>query len=401
MRRWWSRNAGTVLSGIGSKIAPVLYAPSRRPARGEIGSSSIVEPDAELGARHAGSHPGHGCCAVPRKCNITLRHSAADLLLPLSTSSFTLIYPPSQEVLCASAALCNPPTSHSFSHPIFLYIRSPGYPHIINQISNHVRQTLHRCPLRWPCCRLPRPCRRAQRQPHHSSLERGMYSHQQLPFLNITPDTSQIVPAGKPFEITWQPTTTNTVSLVLLKGPAINVIPQYAIVEGIPNTGKFTWTPDTGLEATASNTGYGIQIIDDVNGQYQYSTQFGISSSGKVETSKPAEVKPVDKTSAPAPSAPAATGYNTVPAAPTTIKTSAAPTSSPCTSTTVYVPAGTGAPLPPKNGTAPYPTGALPPKPSAPSTNGTVTPPPFLGAASGLQAGVGFVGAAAALAMLL
>ncbi|CAI6334879.1 unnamed protein product [Periconia digitata] len=211
----------------------------------------------------------------------------------------------------------------------------------------------------------------------------------------ITRPLNEIVPAGKAFEITWTPTTSNTVSLVLLKGPAINVIPQYAIVEGIPNSGKFSWTPDAALEATAGPNGYGIQIIDDVNGQFQYSTQFGISSSGKVSSSAPVP----SKSAAPAPSS---SGYAVVPSGvPTTIKTSAAPSSTPCTTTTAYVPAGTGSVYPPSNGTIPaVPTGALPPKPSSPVVGGNSTAP-FIGAASGLQAGVGLAGAAAALAMFL
>lgn len=216
----------------------------------------------------------------------------------------------------------------------------------------------------------------------------------------ITRPLNEVVPAGKAFEITWTPTTSNTVSLVLLKGPAVNVIPQYAIVEGIPNNGKFSWTPDTALEGTAGPEGYGIQIIDDVNGQFQYSTQFGISSDGKAEESKPAE-KPVEEPATSAAPAPASSGYAVAPEpVPTTIQTSAAPTSSPCTTTTAWVPEGTGSVYPPSNGTVPVPTGALPPKPSAPA-GGNTTAPFFPGAASGLQAGGVLAGAAAALALLL
>lgn len=214
----------------------------------------------------------------------------------------------------------------------------------------------------------------------------------------ITRPLNEVVPAGKPFEITWTPTSSNPVALVLLKGPAINVIPQYAIVENIPNSGKFVWTPDAALEATAGPNGYGIQLIDEVTGAYQYSTQFGISSSPKPASSSssaPSSSAPVSK--------PASTpsGYATAPAPvkPTTIKTSAlVPSSSPCTTITAYVPATTGSVVPPKNGTVPYPTGAVPPKPSAPA--GNTTAPFFPGAASGLQAGVGLAGAAAAFVLL-
>lgn len=91
----------------------------------------------------------------------------------------------------------------------------------------------------------------------------------------ITRPLIEVVPACKAFTITWQPTTTNTVSLLLLRGPSINVVPIQTLAEGINNSGSFVWTPAATLEADSSR--YGLQLIDDVTGQYQYSTQFGIS----------------------------------------------------------------------------------------------------------------------------
>ena len=87
-----------------------------------------------------------------------------------------------------------------------------------------------------------------------------------------------IVPAGSPFTITWTPTTTGTVTIVLLKGPSTNVIPQYPIAQNIANSGSFTWTPATDLVPSPNDMGYGLQLIVDATGQYQYSTQFGISN---------------------------------------------------------------------------------------------------------------------------
>jgi hypothetical protein len=91
----------------------------------------------------------------------------------------------------------------------------------------------------------------------------------------ITRPLNEVVPACKPFTITWQPTTPNSVSLVLLRGPSTNVVPLQNIVVGIANSGSYVWTPPATLEADTSR--YGLQLIDDVTGQYQYSTQFGIS----------------------------------------------------------------------------------------------------------------------------
>lgn len=82
------------------------------------------------------------------------------------------------------------------------------------------------------------------------------------------PGFMSIVPAGKPFTVTWEPTTDGTVTLVLLKGPSENAQPQYAIAEKIENDGSFDWTPKKDLEPTADATGYGIQLIVDKTGQY-------------------------------------------------------------------------------------------------------------------------------------
>ncbi|CAK43209.1 hypothetical protein CBS63078_1237 [Aspergillus niger] len=92
----------------------------------------------------------------------------------------------------------------------------------------------------------------------------------------LTPELNQVVPAGKPFEITWDPTTSGTVSLVLLRGPSTNVVPIQTIVEDIDNSGSYSWTPSTTLEP--DTTHYGILLVVEGTGQYQYSVQFGISN---------------------------------------------------------------------------------------------------------------------------
>lgn len=74
-----------------------------------------------------------------------------------------------------------------------------------------------------------------------------------------------------------QPTTTGTVTLVLLRGPSTNILPDSLIADKIPNTGTYIWTPSFGL--MPDTTGYGIQLIVDATGAYQYTSQFGISNS--------------------------------------------------------------------------------------------------------------------------
>lgn len=97
------------------------------------------------------------------------------------------------------------------------------------------------------------------------------------------PGLNSIVPVGEAFTVTWEPTKKDcaTVDLVLLKGPASNAIPQYAIAENIDNKGTFAWTPKKDLapsDAATPAMGYGIQLICDKSGAYQYTTQFGISN---------------------------------------------------------------------------------------------------------------------------
>lgn len=93
-----------------------------------------------------------------------------------------------------------------------------------------------------------------------------------------TPGLHDIIPAGKAYTITWNPTTPGTVTLVLLKGPSNDAKPLYPIVEGTMNIGTYVWVPKDNLEPSNGDTGYGIQLIVDATGQYQYTTQFGISN---------------------------------------------------------------------------------------------------------------------------
>lgn len=110
------------------------------------------------------------------------------------------------------------------------------------------------------------------------------------------PKAGQVVPVGSPFAITWtvrtrqspllvmhiiliplpQPTTTGTVSLVLLQGPSTNVQPIAYIAQNISNSGSYSWTPSNSL--APDTTHYGIELIVDSTQAYQYTSQFGISN---------------------------------------------------------------------------------------------------------------------------
>lgn len=226
---------------------------------------------------------------------------------------------------------------------------------------------------------------------------------------------AQSIPAGKPFTIQWTADSPNKVSLILLKGPSTNAVFNQIIVESIDNTGSYTWTPPTSLEGTAGPGGYGIQLIDDVDGHYQYSTQFGITNE------KPAESSAVASSSAaPVPSAsavePSKDGYATeTPAASSSAyEASSAPppaeSTSCTTTTTIYV--APPVPTAPSSGAPPasiiQPTGYLTvPESLKTSATGGYTVPTqtpiteFPGAASGLKAGLGLAGAVAAFVAML
>ncbi|KAL1963728.1 hypothetical protein VTN77DRAFT_7932 [Rasamsonia byssochlamydoides] len=150
-----------------------------------------------------------------------------------------------------------------------------------------------------------------------------------------TPGLNQQVPVGVPFEITWDPTTTGTVSLVLLRGPSTNIKPLYAIAENIPNDGKFSWTPSTSLQNDVTH--YGLLLVDDATGQYQYSTQFGISNPASAASSS-AAVSSAAATSAAVSSAVAASSAVPTPSetiVPVEETETATPTATPSVTATV------------------------------------------------------------------
>ncbi|KAL1596444.1 hypothetical protein SLS60_009090 [Paraconiothyrium brasiliense] len=229
----------------------------------------------------------------------------------------------------------------------------------------------------------------------------------------ITAPLIQSIPAGKPFTITWTADSPNKVSLILLKGPSANAVFNQVIVESIDNSGSYTWTPPTSLEGTDGPGGYGIQLIDDVDGHYQYSTQFGISNAAPVVSSSVAVSSSAYESSSAAPKPTVtASGYAVSSSAVETPSSTPVEASTSCTTTTtVYAPAppvGTGASSGAPPSSVIYPTGPLtvPQSLKTSATGGYIVPTStpvteFPGAASGLQAGLGLAGAVAALVAML
>ncbi|EAW08365.1 GPI anchored serine-threonine rich protein [Aspergillus clavatus NRRL 1] len=99
----------------------------------------------------------------------------------------------------------------------------------------------------------------------------------------LKPGLNEQVSAGKSYTIEWTPTTEGTVSLVLLRGPSTNVVPIDTLAEAIPNSGHFVWTPSTKLDDDVTH--YGLLLVVEGTGQYQWSTQFGVSNPGHAGSS--------------------------------------------------------------------------------------------------------------------
>jgi hypothetical protein len=223
----------------------------------------------------------------------------------------------------------------------------------------------------------------------------------------ITRPLNEVVPACKAFTITWQPTTPNSVSLVLLRGPSTNVVPLQTIVVGIANSGSYVWTPPSSLEADVTH--YGLQLIDDITGQYQYSTQFGISkgpecngaSSSSAVSSSVGGGYPVSTPSASSKPTSSQGGY---------------PVSSPVHSTkansttivtkTSQLVLSTGAPAGNSSIVQPTKPLSVPSSLVASATSGSASatrspPAQSTGGAASLQAGLSLAGAVAAFAFML
>jgi Ser-Thr-rich glycosyl-phosphatidyl-inositol-anchored membrane family len=116
----------------------------------------------------------------------------------------------------------------------------------------------------------------------------------------IHPGLGELIPAGTTYDITWTPTTQGTfqqfpiririgppfsltiippgnISLLLLRGPSTNVVPIDTIVDSVANTGSYSWNVPSTL--VPDTTHYGIELIVEGTGQYQYSPQCGVSNS--------------------------------------------------------------------------------------------------------------------------
>lgn len=99
----------------------------------------------------------------------------------------------------------------------------------------------------------------------------------------LTPGWGNVVNADSSYTITWTPSSSGNVNLILLQGGSQNLTTLYTIASNIPNSGSYTWA----VPATAkTNTDYSIMIQDSSNhGETNYSPYFTILGVGQGITS--------------------------------------------------------------------------------------------------------------------
>ncbi|KAK5694363.1 hypothetical protein LTR17_024882 [Elasticomyces elasticus] len=90
------------------------------------------------------------------------------------------------------------------------------------------------------------------------------------------PNGGYSVTAGSPTDLTWNPTTSGTVTLILRSGPSSNLIAGTVIASSIDNSGSYTWTPDTSI---TRGSDYTVQIVsDDDSSQTNFTPYFVLDS---------------------------------------------------------------------------------------------------------------------------
>ncbi|RPA91326.1 hypothetical protein L873DRAFT_1848334 [Choiromyces venosus 120613-1] len=97
------------------------------------------------------------------------------------------------------------------------------------------------------------------------------------------PTTTTSIDGSVPRNITWDPTTNGTVTLVLLKGFPKDLKHIGTIAAKIPNNGSYLWDIPKSLEDSRKmpeRHKYGLKIFDDVTNTFEYSPPFDIEVPG-------------------------------------------------------------------------------------------------------------------------
>ncbi|KAJ5834847.1 Cell wall beta-glucan synthesis [Penicillium robsamsonii] len=216
-----------------------------------------------------------------------------------------------------------------------------------------------------------------------------------------SPGLNEIVPEGKTYTIKWTPSTDGPVSLVLLRGPTTNVLPLKTLAESIPNSGEFKWTPGSDLEADVTH--YGLLLVVEGTGQYQYSTQFGISAAPGSESGSTSKATKPTETETSVPEVTTSASSTVVES--TVITTTICPETETATATTTSAPKSTKTGVSPVAPPSSRPWTSIPLTTSvAPTSTASATPsassPAFNGAGrNAISVGAVMAGVVAAFAL--
>jgi len=111
-------------------------------------------------------------------------------------------------------------------------------------------------------------------------------------FTSITASTN--LSPGQPFVITWTTDSSPTVTLTLRQGDALDLETVGTIAVNIPNTGTYTWYPDS---TPPAGTDYALEITGS-DGDPNYSHYFGIGNSSAQSSSAAASASTTESASA-------------------------------------------------------------------------------------------------------
>ncbi|KAE8372367.1 Ser-Thr-rich glycosyl-phosphatidyl-inositol-anchored membrane family-domain-containing protein [Aspergillus bertholletiae] len=102
--------------------------------------------------------------------------------------------------------------------------------------------------------------------------------------------------AGKPTTLSWDPTTSGTITLRLQWGAVMTSNTGTTIASNIPNSGSFTWTPPANL---AAQPDYTIEIFnDDDVSEVNYLPRFTVAGATAVASTSSSATTTAETTSA-------------------------------------------------------------------------------------------------------
>jgi hypothetical protein len=108
------------------------------------------------------------------------------------------------------------------------------------------------------------------------------------------PDGTDMITAGSPYNITWNPTTSGKITLTLRQGESTN-LDTIGVIATVENSGWYLWTPDKDLP---SGEDYAIMITSE-SGDVNYTPLIPItgstSSSAKASTASKTASKTATK----------------------------------------------------------------------------------------------------------